>query len=261
MLLMSAVQTFLSVKQNPWWNAVTVEILRKVATYHKPSSRKAKRKLYTREMESPAAAGLLFVLWNTMDKIYECAESFRQMTDKKYFFVVSLNRNVVSMTLDFKITDFRHIAGLQYIDDINIGRNPAKLVDSILNKSVTDELLSKSRKYSSGSLEGGSVRSRVEELCWLERYLDAGNFIRIYKVQEFGSRIKADYFIEASDPARRSAAYIFFRKRMEDDNYVVVSFFKKASVTYKGINLYWMLKEKHENGKVVELYRHPNFKG
>lgn len=232
-----------------------------MATYHKPSSRKAKRKLYTRETESPAVAGLLFVLWNAMDKIYECADNFRQLVDKKYVFAVSLKRKVITMTLNFKITDFRHIAGLQYVDDISIERNPIRLVDSIINKSVTDEILLKSRKYSSESPEGGSVRSRVEELCRLERYLDADNFIRIYKVQDFGSRIKAEYFIEASDPVRHSAAYIFLRKRMENDNYVIVSFFRKVSVTYKGINLYWMLKEKHENGKVVELYRHPNYKG
>lgn len=217
--------------------------------------------MYTREMESPAVAGLLFVLWNAMDKIYECAYNFTQLVDKKYVFAVSLRRKVVTMTLDFKITDFRHIAGLQYVDDISIERNPIRLVDSILNKVVTDEILLKSRKYSSESPEGGSVRSRVEELCHLEKYLDAGNFIRIYKVQDFGSHIKAEYFIEASDPVRHSAVYIFFRKRTENDNYVIVSFFKKESVTYKGINLYWMLKEKHEGGKVAELYRHPNYKG
>lgn len=196
-----------------------------------------------------------------MDKIYECADNFRQLLDKKYVFTFSLKRKVTTITLDFKITDFRHIAGLQYVDDISIEKNPIRLVDAILNKSVTDEILLKSRKYSSDSLEGGSVKNRVEELCLLEKYLDADNFIRIYKVQDFGSRIKAEYFIEASDSVRHSAAYIFFRKRIENDSYVIVSFFKKASVTYKGINLYWMLKEKYEDGRVMELYRHPNYKG
>lgn len=164
------------------------------------------------------------------------------------------------MTLDFKITDFRHIAGLQYIDDINIEENPEKLFTSILNKTVTDEILLKSRKYSSLSFEGGSVKDRVEELCFLEQYLDKKNFIRIFQVQDFGSLIRADYFIESSDFTRHSTAYIFFRKREENDNYVIVSFFKKANVTYKGIYLYWMLKEKFENGNKIELYRHPNYK-
>lgn len=46
---------------------MTVETLRKVATYHKPYRDKAKRKLYIGEKESPAMAGLIFVLWNYTD--------------------------------------------------------------------------------------------------------------------------------------------------------------------------------------------------
>lgn len=46
---------------------MTVETLRKVATYHKTSREKAKRKLYIGEKESPAMAGLLFLLWNYTD--------------------------------------------------------------------------------------------------------------------------------------------------------------------------------------------------
>ena len=42
---------------------------------------------------------------------------------------------------------------------------------------------------------------------------------------------------------RHSAVYIFIRKRVESDNYVVVSFFKK-SINYKGDMAYWMRKEK-----------------
>lgn len=195
----------------------------------------------------------------TMDKICECANNFKKLLNKKYVFVFSLNRKIQRITLNFKTTDFRHIAGLHYIDDISIEGNPEELFNLILEESITDSELLKSRKYSLSSIEGGSVKDRINELCFLEKYLDVNNFIRIFQVQDFGSRIKADYFIESSDMARHSTAYIFFRKREEDDNFVIVSFFKKTLITYKGINLYWMLKEKYENKNRLELYRHPNY--
>ena len=37
--------------------------------------------------------------------------------------------------------------------------------------------------------------------------------------------------------------YIFIRKRIESDNYVVVSYFRKK-VVFHGISTYWLSKEK-----------------
>ena len=62
-------------------------------------------------------------------------------------------------------------------------------------------------------------------------------------MQEFGSKVMADFFIESTLKDLNSTVYIFLRKRQESENYVVVSFFKKYQ-TYCGVNLYWMLKEK-----------------
>ena len=42
--------------------------------------------------------------------------------------------------------------------------------------------------------------------------------------------IVADYFIEAVSKIRNSTVYIFIRKREENDNYVVVSFFKISDI-------------------------------
>lgn len=145
------------------------------------------------------------------------------------------------------------------IDDISIENNPGKLIQAILNGNITDEILEKSSKYTTTSREGGSIKERVWEMCYLEEYLDTSDFIRIYEMQDFGSLIKADYFIEASNSKRHTTVYIFIRKRMENENYVVVSFFKKSNV-YKGSSAYWMLKKKEYNGKSVELYRNPEYK-
>ena len=78
-------------------------------------------------------------------------------------------------------------------------------------------------------------------------------------MQDFGSLIKADFFIEATKIERNTTVYIFIRKRVENDNFVIVSFFKKA-VVYKGTAAYWMIKKKTVGDSEVELYRNQNYR-
>ena len=114
------------------------------------------------------------------------------------------------MILDFAETDFRHASGLHYIDDIEIENNPQELISSILDENKTDTVLAKSQKYKSETLyEGGSIEERISEMRYLERYLDADNFIRIYQMQDFGSKINADFFIESTLKERGTTAFLF----------------------------------------------------
>lgn len=95
-------------------------------------------------------------------------------------------------------------------------------------------------------------------MIYLEDYLDNSDFIRIYEMQSFGSLIEADYFIEASIQSKNSTVYIFIRKRIENEHYVIVSFFRKHNV-YVGTNAYWMKKTKSVSGKEIVLYKNPNY--
>lgn len=195
-----------------------------------------------------------------MDTILECGQRYRDIEDVKYHFTISSKRKIKKITLDFHTEDFRHASGLHYIDDISIESNPSKVIDAIINQKITDEILDKSTKYKAAkTTTGSSIKERIEELRYLENYLDSSDFIRIYEMQDFGSFIKADYYIEATNRSRRTTVYIFIRKRIENDNYVMVSFFKKSE-TYKGSAAYWMLKQKEKNGVITELYRNPNYK-
>lgn len=193
-----------------------------------------------------------------MDIIYECANNFSRLLSTKYNFVISQNRNIKKLTLDFDEKDFRHAVGLHYVDDIVIEKNPSKVIKAILNHQITDEMLDKSDKYKKEKRDSGSIKERVDEMRFLEQYLDNSDFIRIYQMQKFGSVINADYFIEAINQTRHSTVYIFIRKREENDNYVVVSFFKKYSV-FIGNSTYWMLKEKIIGNQQILLYKHPGY--
>lgn len=190
-----------------------------------------------------------------MDVIESSALSFNNLLNVKYHFVFAQSRKKKEIILDFQATDFRHAVGLQYVDDIVIERDPFKLFFDLVNNSsdkITDEILEKSRKYQNTFKEFGSVKERVSDLRVLEECLDTDNFMRIYKAQMFGSLIKADYFIESYCKSLKTNIYIFLRKRMESDNYVVVSFFRKK-IPFIGTNTYWILKEKINNGNSLLL--------
>lgn len=195
-----------------------------------------------------------------MDTILQCGQRYKDILSVKYHFTISVKRKIRKLTLDFCIEDFRHASGLHYIDDISIESNPSKVIDSILNQQITDDMLAKSNKYTTAkTASGSSIKERIAEMCYLEEYLDSSDIIRIYEMQNFGSFIKADYYIEATNRSRQTTVYIFIRKRIENDNYVMVSFFKKYE-NYKGSAAYWMLKEKEKKGVITELYRNKQYK-
>lgn len=197
-----------------------------------------------------------------MDIIYESAASFIKLCNTKYHFVFSQKRKKQEIILDFCPSDYRHATGLHHVTDIAIENNPAKMIDAILNKTITgitDAKLEKSIKYNEITTYTGSIKERVSDMRFVENCLDTSDFIRIYKVQPFGSWINADYFIEAYCKEINASVYIFIRKRKESDNYVIVSFFRKK-VVFQGIATHWLLKEKITANGIIEMYRNISYK-
>lgn len=169
-----------------------------------------------------------------------------KLTNVKYHFAFVQKRKRHDIVLDFRTSDFRHAAGLHHVTDIVIENNPQKMMDAILHEdcpTITDEKLNESRKYKEIKPYTGSIQERVSDMRFLEKCLDKSDFIRIYQVQPFGSFICADYFIESYCEEIKAKIYIFIRKRIESDNYVVVSYFRKK-VVFHGISTYWLSKEK-----------------
>ena len=192
-----------------------------------------------------------------MDIIYECAQNFINLLNTQYIFTVSRKRQTQQIILDFTIEDFRHASGLHYIKDINIERNPSLLVDSILSYGLTDAMLENSYKYNKNNDNYGSIKERVAEMKYLEKYLDESTYMRIHQAQDFGSMIDADYFIESTINENQTA-YIFIRKRTENNNFVVVSFFPKYRI-YRGGLVYWLEKIKNQNGNIIELNKNEKY--
>ena len=122
--------------------------------------------------------------------------------------------------------------------------------------------MQKSKHHNSRNSEV-DVKSRIEELCYLEKYLDTDNLIRIFCVKDdiyLKSKIDAEYIIESKLKNSHKTVYIFLARRKEDtDSYCVKSFFLKNNIVYGGNALYWMYKEKIKDGVSNILYKHKNF--
>lgn len=178
--------------------------------------------------------------------------------------MVSQKRKLQTINLNFIDTDFFHIAGLHYLTDIVIPKDRTKTMDEILIKhTISDRTVSKSVYYVSEDSKK-DVKSKIEELRFLEDYLDTDNFIKIFNVRNqkgMSSVIKPDYLIESWFKNSSDTVYIFIRQREENpEYYCIVSFFKKNEVAYGGDNVYWMEKVKESADSRQVLYINPSYK-
>lgn len=123
------------------------------------------------------------------------------MIDICYEFHVSEKRKIKRFILNFSPKDFFHLVGFQHLKDISLPRNRAKTLEYILKRQITDETLSKSKYYNPSVKDEKNIRSRIDELQYLEEYLDTDNIIKIFSIKDvpdLHSSIDAEYIIESS---------------------------------------------------------------
>lgn len=200
-----------------------------------------------------------------MDKIQECAVHFLNLVNTTSYIFHLANRDVRVVSLDFMLEDFHHLAGLQYLKDINIPRNKKNTISWIMNKDnpITDEYLEQSKFYKGKPNDEKDIESRIAQLRFLEQYLDENNIIRIYSPKDGpqnNSFIKCDYIIESRLTGSLTTVYIFLKYRYGIGSpCTIISFGVKRNVSYGGQNLYWMLKDKIVNGVRQTIYQHPKY--
>ncbi len=83
-----------------------------------------------------------------MSTIYEAAIEFKKLMDYEYKFVIGIRGKNINIPLRFDTYSFHHLCGLHKLTDIFPHyENRADIFNSILNKSITDNDLSKSSFY------------------------------------------------------------------------------------------------------------------
>ncbi len=179
-----------------------------------------------------------------MGDIQDALVMFQHMMGYKYNFVVSYKKTAYQLELSFAEKDFRHMAGLHYLKDIDIPKTPKVLFDKIRNEKINDEYLKESVYYLQIEESHAKVKDRISGLNFLEQFLDSKNLICKYvKYRNIYSSIDADYLIKST--VNHITAYIFLRRRNKESNdYCICSFFIEPESEYNGISVYWLYKSK-----------------
>jgi hypothetical protein len=155
------------------------------------------------------------------------------------------------------VSDFKHLVGLQYLQDVAMSRNSEKVYTAIKENRLTYDKIEKSAFFKKVDDSYANVKERMMYFSWLDEFIESKNVIlRYVKKKNPYSKIKADYMIEST--VRGVTVYIFLRKRSESDensSYAAVSFFVKDQITYQGETRYWLLKEKIEAEYIETLYQ------
>lgn len=178
-----------------------------------------------------------------MGDIQDALEAFQKIMQYKYNFVVSHKKVAYELELNFEEKDFRHMAGLHYLNDIDVPKTPKTLFEKIKNGKINDKYLSGSVNYTKVQDSYANVKSRIFGLKSIEKFLDNKNLICKYvKYMNKYSSIDADYLIKSV--VEHKTAYIFMRKRKQDGHYCICSFFIEPQNEYQGIGVYWLYKSK-----------------
>ena len=129
---------------------------------------------------------------STTDIFYTAASVWNELTEYKYIFTYGYKNVLHTINLTFSPEDFPHLAGFQYLKDIEFPRyNPEKILSQILNGTITIEHIKNAALYEE------LVLPRLEALIRMKETLD--NEFKLFsympKMYPFYTQIKADYLI------------------------------------------------------------------
>ena len=178
-----------------------------------------------------------------MPTISNALNAFRKLLDYQYHFTISYRKKLVDILLVFDERDFHHLAGFQYLSDIDIPKSAKQLFGRIDSEKINDNTLSSSVNYLKVNDSYANVKDRIYGLQYLCEYIESNNIIFKYvKNMNRYSAIEADFMIKSI--VDHKEAYIFIRKRSKTNTYCICSFFVNPGVEYKGIRSYWLYKSK-----------------
>ena len=188
----------------------------------------------------------------------EAARRWEQLSQTEYHILVGKRGKEISIHLKFDFADFPHLSGMQYAQDADFGIRAsqyygAKLVPALLHGKMDGSRIESSRNW-------GKIKGRLDAIIGLKETLE-GNFqIAFFNPRKVraNSRIDADFIIKNEESGE--TFFVFIDE--EHGRHYCKSAFAKDNVDYMENQsmLTVLKKEKTENGKTTELYRHPNFK-
>jgi hypothetical protein len=155
-----------------------------------------------------------------VDILLQAAKSWGEISKSQYIITYGLKKKLHDVKIVFENYDFYHLAGFQYLEDLQLPAvSRKKMVDAVLAGRIDGKYIKQSQNYSS------KVESRLTALMKLEHSLD--NDFRLFKYNPqfypFYTEIKADYLIEGKTDSGLS----FFFTVRSGEHYSGASIFMK----------------------------------
>ena len=127
--------------------------------------------------------------------LYDAAVAWKELTEYYYVFTFGYKQQLYTIHLSFPSEKFPHLAGFQYLKDINLPRfNPSKTMNMILSGKISHSQIEKGSQYEE------SVKPRLEALIRLKETLEQDFQLHSYmpRFYSFTTQIKADYLISSA---------------------------------------------------------------
>ena len=132
---------------------------------------------------------------NDYGLLYGAAVAWKELTEYYYVFTFGYKQQLYTIHLSFPSEKVPHLAGFQYLKDINLPRfNPSKIMNMILSGKISHSQIEKGSQYEE------SVKPRLEALIRLKETLEQDFQLHSYmpRFYSFTTQIKADYLISST---------------------------------------------------------------
>ncbi len=186
-------------------------------------------------MESSAIGAGLFFSGECMGNILTTAEAYSILVDIEYHILLGKKNKNVSLAISFEETNFFHLAGFQYLEDMpDILRSRRDLLfHKILSGLITQAKIESSKFYS-------SIKDRIEYLTYLEQIMDSNETVFRYNSKlEVFSAIQADFLMKNTVQARN--VFVFLSEDKSSGKYFCRSFFPQTDKDYSEGQAKWTL--------------------
>lgn len=159
--------------------------------------------------------------------LYQAATLWRDLIKYRYVFTYGYKRRTYDIYLIFDESQFSHLAGFQYLKDLQLPKyNSKKIMEKVLDQKIKQEQIEKGKQYNE------MVKPRLEALIHLQEGLDSEFQLFAYEKRNcpFSTTIDANYLISYSCGDK---SFLFVAEENTRCTYICRSAFLKGERDYE----------------------------
>ena len=193
-----------------------------------------------------------------MGLLEDAAVAWNIMHNRKYYLLLGRAGKSEEFTLTFQPRMFPHLAGFQYINDIDLGMRRSeifngKLISKILSGKIKTDDISKSEKWD-------NIKGRLLGIIELENTLDSEFLIHRFDPSRVphGSLIEANYVIKNMNSG--VTFFVFIDEKNKEWFCRSIFRMEQTDFTINQARLTVLKKQKYIDDKLMYSYIYPKYK-